>query len=131
MITGYLINFTVYTSAMIGILFIGFIIAKKSLSINDGQSRKNKFLTVESSLSLEPRKNLYVVKAGSERFLISTDAEGSHFLTRLETNNFPVYENNEPEKNLNMSIPALSSGHILKSKLVEKLSLYITNIRGN
>lgn len=41
-------------------------------------------LQVESVLPLEARKNLYVIKSGSERFLIATSLEGTQFLSKLE-----------------------------------------------
>jgi flagellar biogenesis protein FliO len=41
-------------------------------------------LSVETMMVLEPRKNLYIVKAGHERILISTSAEGTQFLSKLE-----------------------------------------------
>jgi len=97
----YIINFTVCTLAMLGIIFIAFMIAKKSLSLGNIPGRKNSSLEIENRLSLEPRKNLYIIRAGEERFLISTDVEGSRFLTKLEQNNIQVYK---PEKE-NYSLP--------------------------
>lgn len=91
----HLVGFTVYTLAMIGIIFLGFVVAKKSIAIGRFSDPKSKFLTIESCLSLEPRKNLYVVRAGEEKFLISTDTEGSRFLTRLETNEAEISEETE------------------------------------
>lgn len=84
----YIMNFIVYTLAMLGVIFIAFVTAKKALSI-DPKKDKDKFLTIESSLNLEPRKNLYIVKAGCERFLLSTDPEGSHYMTKLAEENIP------------------------------------------
>ena len=41
-------------------------------------------LSVETMMALEPRKNLYIVKAGHERILLSTSPEGTQFLSKLE-----------------------------------------------
>lgn len=84
----YLIGFTTYTLAMLGIIFLGFVVAKKCVSFGISRA-KNNFLSMESSLSLEPRKNLYIVKAGRERFLVSTDTNGSNLISKLEDDNIP------------------------------------------
>lgn len=77
---GYLINFIVYTTAMIGIIFLA-VIVYKNFSYN-GMS-KSKFLNIEDCISLTPRKNLYVVKAGKERFLIASDPERTSLISKL------------------------------------------------
>ena len=84
--TGHLTGFLVYMLAMLGVIFIAIVVVKKSLTLNTGK-RKNNFLKVESSLSLEPRKTLYVVKAGNERFLVSTGIEGCQFMTKIGEDN--------------------------------------------
>lgn len=138
--TGYLVNFSVYTLAMIGVMFIGFVIAKKSMSSNCFSGYKNQFLKIDSCLNLEPRKNLYVVKAGLERFLISTDAEKTQFLTKLETANLPSIEECEPKidhPSFDLNIPILNftksfirktsiPKNALKTRFVEKLNTYVT-----
>ncbi|EKE03703.1 MAG: hypothetical protein ACD_20C00162G0005 [uncultured bacterium] len=141
--TGYIVSFTVYTLAMIGVLLIGFIVVKKSLIPGYNPTAKNKFLSVETSLSLEPRKNLYIVKAGSERFLISTDAQSSNFLAKLDADNMPVIEesadhkSNKVNPDLNMAFPVLNftkkflrkdfvSQRPFKTKFIEKLNMYVT-----
>ena len=45
-------------------------------------------LSVEDSLSLSPRKTLYVIREGSERFLIAGDLERTTLISKLE--NKPV-----------------------------------------
>lgn len=82
----YIMNFAVYTLAMLGLIFVAFIIAKKVMTVETG-IKKEKFLSIEDRLILEPRKNIYVVKAGNERFLMATDTEGSHYLTKLDYSN--------------------------------------------
>ena len=94
--TGYISGFLVYTLAMIGVIFIAFIIAKKSLSFTSNKNKSN-FLKVENSLNLEPRKNLYVVKAGREKFLIASSGEGCQFISKLgepKSSEFPDNDSN-------------------------------------
>lgn len=78
---GYLLNFIVYTAAMIGIIFAALFVYKKT-SVNFQSS--SKFLKVEDSISLSPRKQLFVVKAGNERFLVASDAERTNLISKLE-----------------------------------------------
>jgi len=84
--TGYLTGFLVYMLAMLGVIFIALVVVKKSLAFKSGKQKAG-FLKLESSLSLEPRKNLYVVKAGDERFLISTGVDGCQFMSKIKSDN--------------------------------------------
>lgn len=84
---GHFINFIVYTLSMLGVLFLAVIVAKKSMFPNNASKNINSFLDIESFMSLEPRKNIYVIRAGEERFLISTDAETTRFMTKLDSGN--------------------------------------------
>ncbi len=76
----YLLNFIVYTTAMIGIIFLAVLVYKK-FSCNSVS--KSQFLNVEDCISLAPRKNLYVVRAGNERFLVASDAERTTLISKL------------------------------------------------
>ena len=64
---GYLVNFTIYTMAMLGLISFAVFVFKK---FTDGtmRSNKSKFLDVEDSMSLSPRKTLHVVTENLERF---------------------------------------------------------------
>ncbi len=84
--TDYIINFSVYTLAIIGMIFTAFILVQKTMYGGTLNRKKNNFLSMESVLSLEPRKNLYVINAGNEKFLLSTDMNGCKLLTKLEHN---------------------------------------------
>ncbi len=76
----YLLNFIVYTAAMIGIIFLAVFVYKKfSLTT----SSKSKFLNVEECISLAPRKELYVVRAGNERFLVASDVGRTTLISKL------------------------------------------------
>ena len=78
----YLITFSVYTLAMVGVIFIAFIVWKNSL--NFGPKNKQSSIVIEESLSLNPRKTLYVIRIKNERFLIASDVDKTTFLARLE-----------------------------------------------
>jgi len=66
---------------MIGIIFAALFVYKKT-TVNFQSS--SKFLKVEDSISLSPRKQLFVVKAGNERFLVASDAERTNLISKLE-----------------------------------------------
>lgn len=94
---GYVINFTVYTMAMIGLICFAIFVFKK---ITDGtiRSKGTNILKVEESLSLSPRKTLHIVKAGEEKFLIASDIDRTTLISKLKENT--LYE----IKNLNETI---------------------------
>ena len=80
--TSYLLTFAVYTSAMIGVIFLA-LYAYKKFSPNNSRVSQSQFLEVEDCVSLGVRKQLYVVRAGQEKFLIASDAERTTFLSKL------------------------------------------------
>jgi flagellar biogenesis protein FliO len=79
---GYVANFTVYTMAMIGLICFAIFVYKK---FTDGTMRagSGKFLEVEESMSLSPRKTLHVVRAGGEKFLIASDVDRTTLISKL------------------------------------------------
>lgn len=83
---GYIANFTVYTMAMIGLICFAVFVYKK---FTDGTMRSgdNKFLSVEDSMSLSPRKTLHIVRAGSEKFLIASDVDRTTLISKLNAPN--------------------------------------------
>jgi len=78
----YLVNFLVYTMAMVGLLFVCLVVYKKTMA-NAKCTKNNDELVVENALKIAPRKTVYVVKAGGEKFLIAGDAERTTFLAKL------------------------------------------------
>lgn len=82
---GYIINFTVYTMAMLGLISFAVFVYKK---ITDGSmhSSRAKFLCVEDSLSINPRKSLQVIRAGKEKFLIASDIDRTTLIAKLGVN---------------------------------------------
>ncbi len=80
---GYMINFIVYTTAMVGIIFLAVFVYKK-FSYCAGS--KSKFLNIEDCISIGPRKELFVVRAGNERFLVASDVGRTSLISKLEEN---------------------------------------------
>ncbi len=83
--SGYLINFVIYTAAMVGLIFLALFVYKKT-SAGFGASSKSKFLNVEDCISLAPRKNLYIIRAGKERFLVASDVDRTSLISKLDDN---------------------------------------------
>ena len=101
---GYIANFTVYTLAMLGLISFAVFIFKK---FTDGTMRSNntKFLSVEESMSLSPRKTIHVIRAGNEKFLVASDIDRTTLISKLEAPNFSNktetlerFRNIEPEE---------------------------------
>lgn len=80
----YLLNFIIYSMAMVGLLFICLMVYKKTM-INGKCTKNNEELAVENALTLSPRKTIYVVKVGNEKFLVAGDAERTTFLAKLNS----------------------------------------------
>lgn len=79
----YIMNFTVYTMAMLGLIFFAIFIYKKV--INGGFCKNNnKFLSIEETMNINPRKSIMVVRAGNEKFLIASDIDRTTMLSKLE-----------------------------------------------
>ena len=87
--TGYLVNFSVYTLAMVGIIFAALFIFK-FVSSGRAFSKKSSFLNIEETMSLSARKNLYVINAGGERFLVASDIDRTSLLAKLDNNSQPA-----------------------------------------
>ena len=86
---GYLVNFSVYTFAMIGFLYIAVAVYKKT-NLNLKNTDKNGGMEIEESLALSPRKRLHVVRVNDEKFLIAADVERTEFLAKLGNNDNPI-----------------------------------------
>ena len=80
---GYLANFMVYTLAMIGVIAIALLVFKNSCSF--GSACKSKNLKILDSLTIAPRKTLYVISTGREKFLIAGDVSKTTLISKLET----------------------------------------------
>ncbi len=85
--TGYLVNFGIYTMAMLGLIFFALMVYKKfAVEGNFSKVSKNHNLSIEETMTIGPRKTLYVVKAGSERFLIAGDVDKTTLISKLDGN---------------------------------------------
>ena len=85
--TQYLFKFIFYTSGVIGILLIGYVVAKNFLAGGLVLNRKRGNLEIEESLSVSPRKTLHIVRAFDEKFLVASDATSTTLIAKLNSNN--------------------------------------------
>jgi len=76
----FFVAFSVYTLAMIGVIIIAFLVWR---NVTMGNNARNGTIKIEESLSLNPRKTLYVIRIQSERFLIAADVDKTTFLAKL------------------------------------------------
>ena len=95
--TGYLINFAVYTMAMIGAILLCFVIYKKTVLDTKFSKTQANNLEIENALNISQRKTLYVVKAGEEKFLIAADPDCTTLLARLNEKNTENIQQEESE----------------------------------
>ena len=80
---GFLCNFIVYTLAMVGVIVVALLIFKNATNVSPKGGAK--FLRVVDTLSLGPRKTLYIVSAGEEKFLIAGDVDKTSLISKLES----------------------------------------------
>lgn len=118
---GYVANFTVYTMAMIGLICFAVFVYKK---FTDGTMRSgdNKFLSVEDSMSLSPRKTLHVVRAGNEKFLIASDVDRTTLISKLgDLENSKRIEDLERFKGIELekSQPVMNTNYKYNEQVVE------------
>ena len=85
---GYIANFTVYTMAMLGLIFFALFVYKKFIC-SSSFNKKSEFLGVEECINIAPRKNIYVIRAGNERFLVASDAERTNLISKLDQTSKP------------------------------------------
>lgn len=82
---GYVVNFTVYTMAMIGLICFAVFVYKKIMNGELGKKHTN-YIEIEDTLNLNPRKTLHVVRAGNEKFLIASDVDRTSLISKLNDN---------------------------------------------
>lgn len=80
--SGYLLNFSVYTAAMLGVIFLA-LFSFKAFS-NKCFSKKSSMLNIEDSMNLSPRKTLHVINVQNERYLIAADADRTSLIAKLD-----------------------------------------------
>ena len=126
---GYLVNFTVYTMAMLGLISFAVFVYKK---VMEGGLQKNntKFLSVEETMSLNPRKTLHVIRAGNERFLIAADIDKTTLISKLENNNTSTQKSFDrfmnTEKEINSIYP--HGNEISANKALENMQIQLESL---
>jgi flagellar biogenesis protein FliO len=82
---GYLVNFSLYTLAMVGVIFCALFVFK---AVMGGKAfvKKSAFVKILDATKLSPRKTLYVIKAGNEKFLIASDTDRTTLISKLDEN---------------------------------------------
>jgi flagellar biogenesis protein FliO len=68
---------------MVGLIFVALFVYKQC-SITSQKSSKTNFLKVEDTISIGPRKQVFVLRAGYEKFLVASDADRTTLLAKLE-----------------------------------------------
>ena len=119
---GYLANFLVYTFAMVGVIVAALLIFKNSTSIGGG--KKSKYLKVIDSMSLAPRKTLYIVSTGSEKFLLAADVDKTTLISKLD--NIQVLDNDKTFKETLESLPNVKEmkiNNIQKPSFMDKSNI--------
>ena len=81
--SGYLMSFILYTTAMIGVIFLALFVFKTFS--NKCFTKKSSMLNIEDSMNLSPRKTLYVIKAQNERYLIAADVDRTALIAKLDS----------------------------------------------
>lgn len=71
---------------MVGLIFFALLVYKKLVGSNI-LNKKSEYLKIDEALSLSPKKTLYVVNAGGEKFLIASDCNTTNLISKLEDTN--------------------------------------------
>lgn len=121
---GYLANFMVYTLAMIGVIAIALLVFKNSSGFGGGNQSKH--LKVLDTLSIAPRKTLYIVSTGQEKFLIAGDVSKTTLISKLNTNeaSSPTGRMSEGQEGVNASFQETMAS-LPKSKYMDRANLGI------
>ncbi len=77
----YIAQFIVYTLAMTGLLIIGYVVYKKTSSVNI--LKRNSLIKIEDILRLPDRKVLYVINCKDEEFLIASSNDRISLISKL------------------------------------------------
>ncbi len=78
----YLVNFSVYTMAMAGLIMFALFVFK--CCTGNGFSKKSSMLNVIDLMKLSPRKTLYVIKVENEKYLIAADIDTTSLIAKLD-----------------------------------------------
>lgn len=119
---GYMIHFLVYSLAMVGFFGVCLYIYK-NLCIKGLAGNKNDFLTVENGIRINPRKQILIVRAGNERFLIASDYDRTTMLAKLNSENEKTNDNENISNISNISDITenyLESNRVLEFKSMQE-----------
>ena len=94
----YVINFTVYTLAMSGLIFFAFFVYKKIMQ-GGIRIQKSNNISIEETFSINPRKSLIVVRVNNERFLLASDIDKTTLISKLEDDSVIKESNAESVSN--------------------------------
>ena len=114
---GYLVNFAVYTLAMVGFLALAIYVYKKT-AYSTANTQNKEFLKVENTLRLSATKTVYVIKAGNEKFLIAGDTANTTMLAKLENDVKLEEKDITVEEN---TVKNKMTGFSIDSKILQKL----------
>lgn len=88
----YFSGFTIYTGIVVlALMCVTQLIQKKGGKfssipfLNRVKTHNPYALKVESSISVDPRKNVYVIRSGEQRLLVGSSNEGLTFMTTLDS----------------------------------------------
>jgi len=83
----FIINITVFTFAMIGLIFFALLVYKKVSDFGIG-TKPNSKLKVLDMLRVTPGKTFYVISTGSEKFLVASDTNNMNLISKLEIDDY-------------------------------------------
>lgn len=114
---GYLTNFIVYTLAMVGVIVIALLVFKSTTSV--GGNKTSRCLKVLDTLSIGPRKTLYIISAGEEKFLIAGDVDKTSLISKLEVKAPKL------EQSVSKEIEEMSQNLVMKSDYMDRNNIGI------
>jgi len=83
----FIINITVFTFAMIGLIFFALLVYKKVSDFGVG-TKPNSKLKVLDVLRVAPSKVFYVISTGSEKFLVASDTNNMNLISKLDSDDY-------------------------------------------
>jgi flagellar biogenesis protein FliO len=113
--------------SMVGFITLCLLTYKKLCQPNI-KSNNGECLYVENALRLNPKKQIYIVRAGEERFLVASDAETTTMLAKLDSNSDISIANS----NQNLSpVANITTQNSNINNLRERISFKFTNKEKN
>ncbi len=83
---GYMMHFAIYLFAMVGIICLALFVVQKSVS-GSFKKKTSAFLQVEDTITIAPKKSLFVINKKKKKLLIASDEGRTTFLTELNEKN--------------------------------------------